>query len=82
MTGHFFAIDTAGIDEEISRFNASKQLNITLILTSANPGNEESVNGLQERYKAQAYEGLTLYRRSYAIPHNDVAEPFLMTQLI
>jgi predicted alpha/beta superfamily hydrolase len=73
--GSFFAIDAAGINDELSRYNASKQLNITLILTSANPGNEESVNGLQERYRARAYEGLTIYRRSFAVPHDDVANP-------
>lgn len=74
--GSFFAYEAASIDREIARFNASKQLNITLILTSANnPGNEVPVNELQNRYEARGYENVKIYRRSYSLHHNDVGNP-------
>lgn len=74
--GSFFAYDDTNLADEAARFNASKQLNITLILSSANnPGNEVPVDAFQKRYEARQYEGFKIYRRSYSIPHNDVANP-------
>jgi predicted alpha/beta superfamily hydrolase len=73
--GSFWALQTTNIQDEELRFNASKKLNITLILTSANPGNVTDVNTYQSRYENRLYEGLTIYRRSYQVPHNDVANP-------
>jgi predicted alpha/beta superfamily hydrolase len=73
--GSFFAYDSTDLEVELARFNASKQLNVTLVLTSASPGNVDSVDAFQLRYQSRPYEGLKIYRRSYAIPHNDVANP-------
>jgi predicted alpha/beta superfamily hydrolase len=73
--GSFRVLQTANIQEEESRFNASKKLNITLILTSANPGNLVDVNTYQTRYENRHYEDLTIHRRYYQVPHNDVANP-------
>jgi predicted alpha/beta superfamily hydrolase len=73
--GSFRVLQAANIQDEESRFNASKKLNVTLILTSANPGNLFDVNTYQTRYESRQYEGLTIHRRYYQVPHNDVADP-------
>ncbi len=73
--GSFWALQTANIRDEESRFAANKKLNITLILTSANPGNLADVNTYQNRYENRHYEALTIHRRYYQVPHNDVANP-------
>lgn len=73
--GSFWALQASNIQDEELRFNASKKLNVTLILTSANPGNLNDVNIYQTRYENRHYEGLTIYRRYYQVAHNDVANP-------
>lgn len=73
--GSFWALQASNIQDEVVRFNANPKLNITLILTSANPGNLSDVNVYQNRYESRAYEGLKIYRRYYQVPHNDVANP-------
>ena len=73
--GSFRVLQAENIRDEESRFNASKKLNVTLILTSANPGNLNDVNTYQNRYESRPYEGLTIYRRYYQVPHMDVGNP-------
>jgi len=73
--GSFRVLQAENIRDEESRFNTSKKLNITLILTSANPGNLNDVNTYQNRYESRLYEGLTIHRRYYQVPHKDVGNP-------
>lgn len=73
--GSFQVLQASNVANEQSRFNASKKLNVTLVLTSANPGNVVPVNNYQNRYESRSYEGLKIHRRSYEIPHNDIANP-------
>jgi predicted alpha/beta superfamily hydrolase len=73
--GSFRVLQSINIQDEESRFAASKNLNVALILTSANPGNQFDVNTYQNRYESRQYQGLTIHRRYYQVPHNDVADP-------
>jgi hypothetical protein len=74
--GSFFALQSKNTDDEDSRFAASTQMNITLVLTSANnPGNFNFVNAYQSRYENRHYVGLTILRQSYNVAHVDVADP-------
>lgn len=73
--GSFFALQSQNTQDEESRFAASAQMNITLVLTSANPGNFNFVNAYQSRYENRHYVGLTILRQSYNVAHVDVADP-------
>lgn len=73
--GSFGTMQAMNIQDEETRFNASKKLNLTLILTSANPGNVLLVNAYQARYENRHYEGLTIHRRSYNVPHVEIGNP-------
>lgn len=72
----FQVMQPQNIRDEEARFTASKQLNVTLILTSAiNPGNFLHVNAYQARYESRQYEGLTIHRRSFNVVHEAVGDP-------
>ncbi|HEY6527224.1 MAG TPA: alpha/beta hydrolase-fold protein [Cellvibrionaceae bacterium] len=73
--GSFFALTEKDIQAEEERFNASKKLDVTLILTSASPGNVNDVTVYEQRYESRQYEDFTIHRLRYLVPHNDVANP-------
>lgn len=73
--GAFNALTPLNVEDEVARFNASTKLNVILFLSSANPGLFVWVDAYQKRYEDRQYEGLKIHRRSYAVPHDDVAGP-------
>ena len=73
--GSFFRLQPANLQDEEARFNASKRLDVTVVLTSASQGNVLHVNTYQTRYESRPYEGMKLLRYSYNISHEDVAGP-------
>ncbi len=73
--GSFGRMLPSNIDDEVARFTASPSLPVTLVLTSANPGNFALVDAYQARYQGRGYTGLTIHRRSFNVPHNDVGDP-------
>lgn len=70
--GHY--PDSAAAAEN-SRRQATDELNLTLILTGANPGNGRQVAAFAERYRQRNHRGLVLHHKDYAVPHDSIAAP-------
>ncbi len=67
---------------EEARYNASNNLNATLFITSAIPfGNNPHVNWYISLLQDRDYQGLTIYKRSYSVAHEDVASPSFRSAL-
>lgn len=78
----FYEHQNATLSLEQERFNASNRLGITLFLSSATlRGNDAFVTWYQDILEQRQYSGLRIIRRSYAVDHNDVANPSFETAL-
>jgi predicted alpha/beta superfamily hydrolase len=73
--GTYQMLTDANIKMEEDRLKANKQLNVRVLLTSASPGNRESVAELAKRYRARPYEGLNLTVKEYSVPHKEIGWP-------
>lgn len=62
-------------EAEDTRRQTGDELNLTLILTGANPGNGRQVAAFAGRYRQRNYRGLTLHHKDYAVPHDGIAAP-------
>lgn len=60
---------------EASRRAATEEMNLTLVLTGANPGNHALVTAFAERYRQRAYRGLVVHHKDYDVHHNGIAAP-------
>lgn len=66
----------ATLSLEQTRFDASDEMNATLILTSALiRANDASVNDFQQLLESRAYKGLEIIRKSYEVNHFQIANP-------
>lgn len=72
---------TMSLEQE--RYNASNNLNATLLLTSATgtQGNDYYVSWYMDLLQQRNYNGLRILRYSYSVHHNDVANPSFATAL-
>lgn len=78
----FYEHQNATLQLEQARFNASNELNATLILTSATlRGNDIYVNWYKNLLEQREYAGLEIVRFSFAVDHNDVANPSFVNAL-
>lgn len=72
----FYVHPHATADLQTERYNASHELPATLVLTSATKiGNDAHVTSFQRKLEARNFNGLKIYRKKYAVHHNNVAEP-------
>lgn len=72
----FYEHQSATLQVEQTRFNASNDLHATLVLTSATlRGNDIYVNWYKNLLEQREYSGLDIVRFSFAVDHNDVANP-------
>lgn len=72
----FYEHPQATEDLYLARFNASQKLHARLVLTSATSiGNDQYVTAFQRALEAANFEGLFIYRKKYAVHHNNVASP-------
>lgn len=72
----FYEHPQATEDLFVARFNASQELHARLVLTSATAiGNDQYVTAFQRALEAANFEGLLIYRKKYAVHHNNVASP-------
>ncbi len=62
---------------EQTRYDASRELNATLFLSSATvgPNNNYYVTQFHNRLLARGYAGLVIHRRSYPVTHNEIGPP-------
>lgn len=74
--GSFFTHSTQTANLEAKRYSANQEMNVRLILTSALiSGNDSTVTRLYNTLKNRNYTGLNIFRDSYNVHHNDVAQP-------
>lgn len=75
--GSFFEHPNATSQLEYARYNASLVMNANLVLTSALGvnNNDRVVTQFQSNLLNRNYTGLTIYKSSYNVHHNDVAQP-------
>lgn len=72
----FYVHPQATAELQAERFNASHEMNATLVLTSATAiGNDVHVTGFQRELEKKNYTGLVIHRKKYAVHHNNVAGP-------
>jgi enterochelin esterase-like enzyme len=60
---------------ETARRLAGEELNLTLVLTGANPGNGRQVAEFAARYRQRNHRGLILHHKDYAVTHDAIAAP-------
>ncbi len=62
---------------EQARYNASQELNVTLVLSAATgaQSNRYNVGLYQQMLEQRNYSGLTIYRRDYPVNHEQIADP-------
>lgn len=75
--GSFYEHRTATNALEQARYEASNRLEGTFYMTSATryPNNNAVVTQFENKLEARGYQGLRIIRKSYAVVHNDVAQP-------
>lgn len=75
--GSFWLDSAEFANLEQNRYDLSQSMNVTLYLTSATvgPNNDFWVTSFQNRMEGRNFQGLTIYRRSHSVTHNNVAQP-------